>query len=601
MAEMISKLRSSMRKKTKKMWEEKFLTNIKTQLSHSQDKLDRLKNMELFVLDNSLRETTVASIHSHTLQNKHDIYEEIQKCGFKYYIIESFTADHRVGEVFLQELIDKGEDLSGAFVFCDMWESKLSETKIPLPDISIGLQKCKTFGLKNVMLECDLSDYRIDYKLFNMKKFCDFMMAKVDWIRKNLAEDSMIILNIRDFSNTMRDHPDRMWYIVNYLSRLPSDKKLTGIGFEDMGKHLMEHLVAWTSAVRSEMIRCGWEDGQFIFHVHEQWGMMHATNLAVLAAGATGIWCAVCIEGAALGHADSCTTIINLVRLGNTKVIDQYNCKYLREAAIRVTQIASGEDPDPKQPIYGDRAFDMLFGSFFNAMDDDPMICSGFDMAEFFGVKRSIRISPLASAEMIITKLNELFGDDPQFTVELGEAMRKKILENAKQNRREEYNSAPGIAILFNQAGGKMTPKIKEKVQAGLKNEKHVEKLIADIKVKWDIWDSRDDCVDDRLTFDNFYFGFMSHFISCSRGREIDIGLRALDMDDDGMIDWSEFKFYLVWAGRQYPNVQSSDDLLDKAFRFGLIPAMKDEIDKSKGKGGPVKCMRVSYICKIKI
>ena len=583
MTEMMLRLKSSVRRKSKKSWEERFTADVKTQLSHYQSKLDRLRNMELFVLDNSMRETTVASLHSHTLQDKRDIYEEIKKCGFKYYFIESFTADLRIGEIFLQELIDKKEDLSGAFVFCDMWD-KLSKDKVPLPDLSIGLEKCKKFGLQNIFLECDLMDFRIDYKRFNMKKLCDYMKEKIDWIRDNLSPDSMIFINVRDFSNTMKDHPERMWHLVNYLARLPAHQRVTGIAFEDMGKHLMEHLAAWTRSVRTEMERCGWQDGQFIFHVHEQWGMMHATNLAVLAAGATGIWCAVCIEGAALGHADSCTTILNMIRLGNTAVLKQYNCKYLREAAIRVTEITTGAPPDSKQPIYGDRALDMLFGSVFALIDEDPTVCSGFEMAEFLGVKRSIRVTPMASGDMITIKLKELFGDDPQFTLELGEKMRKKILQNAKEGRKEEYNSEVGLAILFNQAGGKVTPVIAEKVERGLKNEKHVEKLMEEIKVKWDIWDSRDSVVDDKLTFENFYFGFMSHFISCSRSVEIDIGLRALDMDSDGMIDWSEFKFYLVWAGRQYPNVQTSQELLDKAFRFGLIPAMKDECDKIRGK-----------------
>ena len=89
---------------------------------------------------------------------------------------------------------------------------------------------------------------------------------------------------------------------------------------------------------------------------------------------------------------------------------------------------------------------------------------------------------------------------------------------------------------------------------------------------------------DNQLTFDNFYIGFMAPYFGCYRCADSQLGLKALDMDNDGMIDWTEFKFYLVWAGRQYPNVKASNQLLDKAFRFGLIPAMKDECDKIRGK-----------------
>ena len=592
----LSKLKKSLKKKTKtkRSGKELFTYDVKAQLANYQSRLDRLKDMELFVLDNSLRETTVASIVSHTVQNKRDIYEEIQKCGFKYYFIESFTADQRIGELFLQEMIDEGKDLSGAFTFCDAWE-KISSNNVPEPDLSIGLIKCKKFGLQNVFLECDLSDFRIDYERFNMKKLCNYMKKKIDWVRSNLSEDGMIFINVRDFGLTMYHHPERMWYLVNFLCKLPAHERITGIAYEDMGRNLMEHLAAWTRAVRTEMERNGWADGQFIFHVHEQWGLMHATNLAVLAAGATGIWCAVCIEGAALGHADSCTTILNMIRLGNTAVQKQYNCKYLRDAAIRVTEITTGAPPDAKQPIYGDRALDMLFGSLVAAMDDDPTVCNGFEMAEFLGLKRTIRVTPMASGDMIITKLKELFGDEPQFTSEIGERMRKKILENAKEGRKEEYNSSVGLAILFNLSGGKMTPAIAAIVDKGLKNAKHIDKLIEEIKVKWDIWDGRDDDIDDKLTYDNFYFGFMSSFISCARGREIQIGLRVLDMDGDGMIDWAEFKFYLVWAGRQYPEVMTTYNLLDKAFRYGLLPAMKEEFDKIR-EGKTTAACQVSYL-----
>ena len=49
-------------------------------------------------------------------------------------------------------------------------------------------------------------------------------------------------------------------------------------------------------------------------------------------------------------------------------------------------------------------------------------------------------------------------------------------------------------------------------------------------------------------------------------------------MDEDGMVDWREFELYLKWAGRQYPDTSTAEELLDIAFRKGLMPAMQDEI-----------------------
>ena len=56
-----------------------------------------------------------------------------------------------------------------------------------------------------------------------------------------------------------------------------------------------------------------------------------------------------------------------------------------------------------------------------------------------------------------------------------------------------------------------------------------------------------------------------------------------MDMDDDGMVDWGEFELYLKWAGRQYPDTVTSEDLLDVAFRYGLMPAIQDVMSAQGG------------------
>ena len=53
------------------------VTNMKRRLSSEIEKRKKLKRSELFVLDNSLRETTVGQLRGHTLENKWKIYEEV--------------------------------------------------------------------------------------------------------------------------------------------------------------------------------------------------------------------------------------------------------------------------------------------------------------------------------------------------------------------------------------------------------------------------------------------------------------------------------------------------------------------------------------------
>ena len=76
----------------------------------------------------------------------------------------------------------------------------------------------------------------------------------------------------------------------------------------------------------------------------------------------------------------------------------------MRDAAINITKLATGALPNVKQPIYGEGAIDMLFGSVYESLEHDPFACvgeQGFDMCEFLGIKRQVRISTFASPEMI--------------------------------------------------------------------------------------------------------------------------------------------------------------------------------------------------------
>ena len=83
------------------------------------------------------------------------------------------------------------------------------------------------------------------------------------------------------------------------------------------------------------------------------------------------------------------------------------------------------------------------------------------------------------------------------------------------------------------------------------------------------------------LEFDSFYNAFMAPWFSCYRCADAINGLKVLDMDSDGKVDWHEFKVYLIWAWRQYPDqITSLEDMLEIAFTKGLIPCMQEETTK---------------------
>ena len=364
---------------------------------------------------------------------------------------------------------------------------------------------------------------------FTVDDMCQLIHKRMKWVYSNIIENARILFNFCNLPVAMTKVPKRVLYVLRYLSRLPPKERPFAVLFEEpTGESLPEELEAWTASLRRTMTACGWQDGKILVHVHQRWDLQTAAQLDCLTGGADGIWCSLCEEGAAVGHACSSITLMNLIRLGNTKVTQRYNCVHLRNAAIEVTKITTGKPPHPKQVLYGERAIDLVFGA--GAMGGES-----FDVAKFFGVETPNRMSTFATPVMIIEHLEGLFGKNPQFTEDVTLKMKELMLEDLRSGRKEEYNSAAGVAIFFDRAGGKLTEKMSEVISSvEVKSEYH-QNLIAEIRKQWDFWDQRDiEQNDDCLQFDSFYHGFLQPYFGCYQCTTTKKGLQALDMNSDG-------------------------------------------------------------------
>lgn len=535
-----------------------------------------LKNLDMLVLDNSLRESTVGQLRGHTLENKWTILNEVKKCGFKHIIVASFSHMPRVDDAFVKELCEKETDMSTYFSFSEVGKDP--------KELPVALKKMREYKLRNPIFEIDLAQSTS----LSAPEMCALLKTRMDWAYKNLAKDAKILVNLRDFPFAMIQVPDRVFKIVKFLATTQATSRPFGIIFEEpTGRFLPEQIAGWTKAIRKLMDDCGWKEGHLLAHVHKKWDFGEVTQLEALSSGADGVWASICEEGAALGHACSSISIMNLIRMGNKKVQEKYNCTYLRQAAINVTKATTGGLPHPKQVIYGARALDMAFD--FGGIAGGHVGKHEFDLAKFFGVEAPKRISTLASADMVKERLIHLFGQNKQFTDEMASKMKALMIEDLKQNRKEEYTSHVGLAILFDRAGGKLTSEMSDAIESvKVKSAVH-QQLLKDVRAIWDEWDtcewvSNDDC----LEFHSFYNGFMSPFFGCYECEDTKKGLQAIDMDKDNRVDWKEFAVYLKWALRQYPDIANTDDLLTTAFTKGLIPSMRDEMVK-KAESSPTK------------
>lgn len=544
-------------------------------------KLDRLKNLDLFCLDNSIRESTVGQLRSHTLENKIAIFEEVKKCGIKDMIVASFAHMTRVDDDFVQHLIDTGEDFSNFYSFSEVSEV-LKDGVYDTEKIPIGLLKNKKYGLRHTFFEMDLANKDCDWGgKWTVEAHCQMLLRLFRWVRREIYQDARILVNVRDFGLCMASTPKRLLEFVRFLASLPPEERIFAFVFEDvLGDSLPEELEMWTASVRNVMDSCGWKSGKLLLHIHQQWDLQTAAVLSCLSAGADGVWASLCEEGASVGHACSTVTIMNLVRLGNTKVLEKYDCHHLRSAARKVTKITTGKDPPPKQVLYGERAVDMVFGI--------PLgVARTFDVAKFFGVKPIIRMSTMASAEMIRDRLITVFGEHPQFTIEIAEIMKEKMLEDLREGRKEEYMSKVGLGILFERAGGKLANDMVDGIESTQVENPFHQQLIDEVRQLWDEWNHREKEQDEnRMQFDSFYHGFMSPYFGCYRCHITKHALQALDLDSDGYVEWKEFLVYIRWALREYPSIRSADEVLDIAFQKGLLPIMRDEQIK---KGSTIK------------
>ncbi|XP_072177566.1 uncharacterized protein [Diadema setosum] len=534
------------------------------------EKYQTLRDLDIFVLDNSIRESTVGQLRGHTLENKWKIYNEVKKCGFKNTIVASFSHMTRVDDVFIMQLKEKGEDPEGLWAFSEITES--IKGKVPdFKNVPVGIRKLKPAGLYSVIFEVDLGDTVYDFTKFSIDDMCQLLSKWNDWCFDNLSPKAKVMFSFRDLPDVMPEDSDRVFKVTNFLARLPPNRRPFGMMFEEpRGKSVPEECGMWARYIRMVMDANDWK-GHLLAHVHEKFGLCDMTALQVLMDGADGIWASVCAEGASMGNAPSCVTLLNLIRLGNKKVLKKFNCTYLRQAAINVTRITTGMDPHIKQPVFGARAVDFVF-------DLKP---EEFDFAKFFGEKAPVRITTMASKEMIQKRLVDLFGKDPQFTLDLTYKMKELILKDLRSGRKEEYMSMVGLALLLDRAGGKLNAQMRDAIDNFKLKAPHAQSLLAEIRKTWDEWDLKEEKKgDNMLEFDSFYNGFMAPYFSCYRCLDTKKALSAIDMDNDGAVDWNEFETYLKWALHQYPNIKDADELLDVAFRKGIIPAMQDEYRK---------------------
>ena len=167
----------------------------------NQTKREHLRDMKVFVLDNSLRESTVAQPAGHTLNDKYKILEQIKACGFQDVIVGAFGSDRRVDDAFcenLKEAFSGADAPSRTYAFSEVSE-KFIDGKMMFGEecIPTGLQKMKKYGINNAIIEIDLDTTYIDWDgNFCAKDAVDGIGFLTKWALSNLQQNCRNFVNL---------------------------------------------------------------------------------------------------------------------------------------------------------------------------------------------------------------------------------------------------------------------------------------------------------------------------------------------------------------------------------------------------------------------
>lgn len=228
-----------------------IIKEVNDNIAQEKRKRARLKDLDLIVLDNSLRESTVGQLRGHTLENKRKIYQEVTKCGFQFKIVAAYSHMTRVDDSFVAEIVrycqEGKEDLGNLFAFSEVIES-VSQGIPDTKTIPVGLRKMRDQGLINPIIEIDLGIGSINWNAFTAKDMCQLLSERFKWSRQNLSPDAKILVNLRDFPDAMVYQMERLFTVVDFMASLPAAERPFGIMFEEpTGKFLPEEVGAWTA------------------------------------------------------------------------------------------------------------------------------------------------------------------------------------------------------------------------------------------------------------------------------------------------------------------------------------------------------------------
>ena len=414
-------------------------------LAGAQEKIDRLRNIQPYLIDLSLRENPVGARMGQTLADKLAILPRLREFGFRNILLG--TLDYavpdelEVDDDFMMYLRDHQADMNSCFAFTDIGIATADGTFTPSP----SQRKLQAYGVPNTLHEIYLSKAGMagQYDLETLRRS---LPASIAWLNANIRGDDggkpRILINIVDGCDAFAEDPDTACSILSLLA----EQAIEGISIEDdRGTYLPFQVGAFVAVARSFLP----PPLKLLVHMHAGGGFENAAVIEALLNGADGAWGGLPKRAAIIGHASLGELIANLVRVGNPHMQASYRLDQLLQLATRL-QVLDEEEPVPDDlPILGNNAYRLPL-SFFRQqagrfMDLPP---------EAIGGTYRYRICPVVSdAAVIAGRLAEVSGQAAEsFPEDVLDRMIRLMRRDLRAGKRIVYDEPAHLLQLFARA-----------------------------------------------------------------------------------------------------------------------------------------------------
>jgi hypothetical protein len=428
---------------TKDVWE-----NARALAAGAQKKIDRLRSIEPYLIDLSLRENVFGARVGQTLEDKLQILPKLRDFGFKNILLG--TLDYampdelEVDDDFMMHLRDHGIDMTGGFAFTDIGLVDARGIFRPSP----SQLKLEAYRVPNTLHEIYLSKEGMAHQ-YDLATLRRSLPVSIRWLLDHVRGDGggkpRIIVNIVDGCDAFAENLEIACEILGLLAEQP----IEGVSFEDdRGTYMPFQVGAFTAIARSLLPA----PMKLLVHMHSGGGFENASLIEAILNGADGVWGGLPKRAAIIGHASLGELMANLIRAGNTQLASTYRVDRLLPLATSL-QVLDEESPVPDDlPILGANAYRLTLEFFEQKrsrfMDLPP---------EAIGGRYGYRICPVAADPGIVRgRLAEVTGKPgPCFPDDVLTQMVRLMRRDLRAGRRIAYDEPAQLLDLYARAGGR--------------------------------------------------------------------------------------------------------------------------------------------------